>query len=142
MSQLGPTTKEEYWLPENGCPEPLPDSVEMRFHHTGTWIDHAHRGKGLSKLLIKAALDWAGSTSFEMEGIGQVRFRAIIGPTNDLCMSLYGKFGFVRCGKSTIPEAMKANGNDGLPFQGRTDWSKEFLSGREAVVVERVISEE
>lgn len=139
VSQIGPTPKGEYWLPKSGCPEPLSDSVEMRFHHTGTWIDHAHRGKGLSKVLIKAALDWAESTSFAKEGIEQVRFRAIMGPTNDLSISLYGKFGFVRCGKCTIPEAMKANGNEGIPFQGRTDWSEEFLSGREGVVVERLV---
>ncbi|TLD27457.1 GNAT family acetyltransferase [Venturia nashicola] len=139
VSQIGPTTKEEYWLPESGCPEPLSDLVETRFHHTGTWIDHAHRGKGLSKILIKAALDWAESTSFARENIEQVRFRAIMGPTNDLSMSLYGKFGFVRCGKSSINEAMKANGNEGIPFQGKTDWPVEFLSGRGGVIVERIV---
>lgn len=142
VTQIGPTPKEEYWLPESGCPEPSSDSVETRFHHTGTWIDHAHRGKGLSKLLIRTALDWAESTSFVRERIEKVRFRAIMGPTNDLSTALYGKFGFERCGRCTISEAMKANGNEGIPFQGRTDWPEEFLSGREGVVVERLVRKE
>lgn len=138
VTQIGPTPKDEYYLPESGCPEPLSDAVETRFHHTGTWIDRAHRGKGLSRMLIKIALDSAESTSFAKEGIEQVRIRAIMGPTNDLSMSLYGKFGFVRCGTCTINEAMKANGNEGIPFQGRRDWPEEVLSRREGVVVERV----
>lgn len=139
VTQIGPTPKSEYWLSLSGCEEPLSDSEEAKFHHTGTWIDSAHRGKGLSKLVIRAALDWAEETGFKTDGVEQVRFRVITGPTNNFSMALYGKFGYLRCGKSNIPESMKANGNEGIPFHGRTDWPEAIMKGREGVVMERVV---
>lgn len=138
VTQIGPTPKSKFYLPLAGSEEPLGDDRETKFHQTGTWIDSSHRGKGLSKLVINAAVDWAIEESWKGDK-EQVRVRAITGPANAVSKGLYGGLGFPVVGKCTINEAMRANGNEMYPFHGRADWSEEMLNRRGGVVMEKVI---
>ncbi|KAF2669813.1 hypothetical protein BT63DRAFT_423802 [Microthyrium microscopicum] len=137
VTQVGPTPKEVFWLRDSGAPEPLDDELETKWHHTGLWVDPAHRRKGISSQLIKAALEHAAKT---LTGtVQQTRFRLFAAPGNEGSPGLYGSLGFTHVGKCTIPEAMAGNGNATYPFRGIEKWSEEELQRREGVILEKVI---
>lgn len=137
ITQIGPTPKEAFWMKLYGGAEPLDDALETKWHQTSTWIDPAHRGRGVAKQTIEAAVAYAAES---MTGtVTQARIRAITGPDNMLSKALYGGRGFPVAGKCTILEAMVANGNSQYPFHGRTDWPEEIMKARIGVVMERIV---
>lgn len=136
--QIGPTPKRIYWLPDSGCPEPREDDLETKWHQTATWVDPAHRGKGIAGLLLEAAVDHARWVT-ERRGGTHARLRAFTGPDNEASKGLYGHFGFPAAGRCTIAEGMAANGNADWPFHGRGDWPEEMLHTRQGVIMERVV---
>jgi GNAT superfamily N-acetyltransferase len=137
VTQIGPTPKKTFWLPESGTSEPLDDNLETKFHQTATWVDPAHRGKELSKQIIQAAVASAAET---LTGdVEQVRIRAFRSPANQVSKGLYGSLGFPTAGKCTITEVMIGNGNPQYPFHGRTDWGDERMNTRMGIVMEKVV---
>jgi GNAT superfamily N-acetyltransferase len=137
VTQIGPTPKAEFWLPDSGCPEPEGDDIETKFHQTALWIEAAHRGKGVAKQLIEAGVAYAKES---IEGsVTQARVRAFTGPSNEGSLRLYGSRGFPAVGKCTIREAVIANGNGEGGFWGRWDWGEEMLGVRVGVIMERVV---
>ncbi|KAF2436778.1 hypothetical protein EJ08DRAFT_2591 [Tothia fuscella] len=137
VTLIDPTPKDVFWIRQSGASEPLDDSEETKFHQTATWMDPAHRGKGLSKQLINSAIDFA-TKSLDVK-VKQLRMRAITGPTNEQSKRLYGGLGFSIVGGCTISEVMFADGNARYPFRGRTDWEEDVMIRRNGAVMERLI---
>jgi GNAT superfamily N-acetyltransferase len=139
VTQIGPTPKDVYWLPEAGAEEPLADALETKWHQTATWIDPAHRGRGVAKQIIEAGLQFA--TESIQGSVVQARVRAFTGPQNDTSKSLYGGRGFPAVGLCTVGEAVKGNGNAEFGFHGRRveNLPAELRELRLGVVMERVV---
>lgn len=137
VTQLGPTPKAAYWLPDAGAPEPADDATETKWHQTATWIDPAHRGRGVAKLLIEAGVAHARES---LRGtVEQARLRAFTGPNNAVSKSLYGSRGFPAVGFCTIREAVVGNGNEEFGFLGRKDWPGSMMDDRLGVLMEKVV---
>lgn len=56
------------------------------------WVDPAHRGRGVARLLVTAAMDWARAA-------GVTRFRLWVTDGNDGARVLYERLGFVATGR-------------------------------------------
>jgi len=95
---LGPFAKEDYELRESGGPEIGDDNVESKWHMTAVFNSPNHRGKGVAKMLIQAAVDFAEK---EAEG-RKSRVRIMIKPTNFVVKKLYEALGFVDAGRCTL----------------------------------------
>ena len=96
-------------------------------------------GKLIEYAVQSAARHGTGANGNVASAVEETRVRAFTGPTNEASLALYGRCGFERVGKCTIAEAMVANGNEGMPFHGRSDWGEDELGMREGVMVERVV---
>ena len=140
VTQIGSTGKSEFWIRDAGAPEPLGDAEETKWHQTALWIEPAHRGKGVAKLLIEVGVDYAKRSL--VGSLRQARIRAFTGPSNEGSMGLYASRGFPAVGKCTITEAVVANGNEEFGFWGRWDWNAEMMGMRMGVVMERVVRRE
>ena len=130
---LGPFTKAKYHLIESGGPEPGEDDVEDKWQMTAVYNSPTHRGKGVAKTLIKAALDFA-----ENAGKGRkTRIRIMIHPDNVVVKKLYDGLGFVDAGLCTLAEALISNSDDILlPVDhGKSDPGK-YLN-RRGLIMER-----
>jgi hypothetical protein len=60
-------------------------------------------------------------------------------PETKLVKVYIGCLGFKIVGKSIIRKSMAANGNEDLPFHGRTNWAEEMMNDRGGVAMERVV---
>jgi ribosomal protein S18 acetylase RimI-like enzyme len=96
---LGPFAKENYELRESGGPEIGDDSVESKWHMTAVFNSPNHRGKGVAKMLIQAAVDFAEREAGEGR---KSRVRIMIKPTNFVVKKLYEALGFVDAGRCTL----------------------------------------
>lgn len=139
VTQIGPTPRSIYELPHSGAPEPLDDAYETHWHHTGTWIDPAHRGRGVAKQLIETAVAYA-TESNGVDGVRQARIRLFTGPDNMTSVGLYGSRGFSKVGFVTIPEAVAGNGNGEYGFLGRTEYTENDRNDRLGIILERVVA--
>ncbi|KAG0650683.1 hypothetical protein D0Z07_2250 [Hyphodiscus hymeniophilus] len=130
---LGPSPKAKYHLTESGGPEPGDDLAESKWQMTAVYNSPEHRGKGIAKMLIKGALEFAGAAG---EG-RSTRVRIMIHPDNVVVKKLYDGLGFVDAGNCTLAEAYLSNFDDDmLPAdQGRSNPEKYW--SRQGLVMER-----
>jgi len=71
---IGPTPKAIYDLPESAGPEIGADDVESKWQMCAVYNNPEHRGKGIAKLLINGAVEYAAKEA----GVGQSRVRIMI----------------------------------------------------------------
>jgi GNAT superfamily N-acetyltransferase len=140
VTQIGPTPKSDYWLPESGSDEPLDDAIETHWHQTATWNDPAHRGRGVGKQLVEAGVAYA--TKSVVGHVQQARIRAFARPGNEASRRLYVGRGFVHVGSVTLGEAVFANGNAEYGFLGRFDWPESIVNRRAGYLMEKVVRTE
>ncbi|KUJ22441.1 uncharacterized protein LY89DRAFT_680588 [Mollisia scopiformis] len=132
---LGPFPKEMYELKESGGPVIGNDEVETRWQMTAVYNSPAHRGKGIAKMLISGASEYAALQS----GQGRsTRIRIMIHPNNVVVKKLYYDLGFVDAGSTTLAEAYFSNGDTDLlpPDGGASDPGKYHL--RAGLIMEKV----
>jgi GNAT superfamily N-acetyltransferase len=131
---IGPIAKEAYELRESGGPEIGGDDVETRWQITAVFNAPQHRGKGIAKMLINGALEFAAK---ESKG-RKYRTRIMIHPRNVVVKKLYEGLGFVDAGKCTLAEAYISNGDANmLPLDGGTSDPEKYLN-RLGTVMEKV----
>ncbi|KAF7307524.1 N-acetyltransferase domain-containing protein [Mycena indigotica] len=107
----GPMPLEEYTLPpESNAPQPGSDTEETHWQMTAVFASAAHRGRGLGKLLIQAAKDYALNHT-RTTTCTRVRLRAIVHPDNIAVLGLYTRFGFADVARTTGKEAYRTNGD-------------------------------
>lgn len=129
---LGPTPKSKWHLPESGGPEPGEDDVESKWQMTAIYNSPEHRGKGLAKMLIKAAIDFAAGEEMK------ARIRIMIHPDNAVVKKLYDGLGFVDAGRTTLAEAYISNfDEDMVPADGGKSDPERYWS-RRGLIMERL----
>ena len=131
---LGPSPKHKYYLTESGGPEPGDDDVEGKWQMTAVYNSPEHRGKGIAKMLISGALDFAEAADIQ----SQTRVRIMIHPLNVVVKKLYDGLGFVDAGICTLAEAYISNFDDNmLPADlERSNPEKYWL--RRGLIMERL----
>ena len=108
---LGPLSLEDFTLgPESGQPEDQFENAakETRWQLTALYTSIHHRGKGLGKLLCRAAISYAAN--FDKDK--RARVRLFLSPYNTGIMRFYADLGFCDGGRCTWEEAMISNGNE------------------------------
>jgi ribosomal protein S18 acetylase RimI-like enzyme len=132
---LGPYPKSSYMLCDSGGPEPAGDDVESKWQMTAVYNSPEHRGKGIAKMLIQSAMDFASKEG----SIGkQCRTRIMIHPNNIVVKSLYSGLGFVDAGLCTLAEAFLSNGDASLlPADGGASEPEKYHK-RVGIVMEHV----
>jgi GNAT superfamily N-acetyltransferase len=132
---IGPITKEAYELPESGGPEVGGDDVETRWQMTAVFNNPLHRGKGIAKMLINGALEFAAKESGKDR---ESRTRIMIHPRNIVVKRLYEGLGFVDAGRCTLAEAYRSNGDANmLPSDGGQSDPEKYLV-RLGTIMEKV----
>ncbi|KAF2877386.1 hypothetical protein BDV95DRAFT_480703 [Massariosphaeria phaeospora] len=127
----GPLPYAEYHLPESGQPVPADASLETRWHLCNLYTTIAHRGKGLAKKAIHAALQYAAEQTRALAqqsgnaGKMRARIRLFCDPNNSLLVGMYGRLGFREAGMVTLKEAFGLNG-DGEMIPADTDSTEEL----------------
>lgn len=105
ISVLGPIPADTYRLPiESGQPAVVDDSEEERWQVSGLFTLPTYRGKGLAKMLCKAAFESLGSPQGKT-----TRIRLMAKPQNVVTLRLCGSMGFEDAGRCTLEEALRAN---------------------------------
>ena len=91
---------------------------------TFVYNEPSHRRKGVTKLLIQAALHFTEAKAREQGKKSWMRI--IIHPENLVVKGLYTRFGFVEAGSCSLAEALLANGDSDLIPQddGHSDMEK------------------
>ena len=107
---IGPTPKAIYYLPESGGTEIGSDEEEDKWHMTFVYNSPLHRGKGVAKMLIKAAEDYTIQNA-KSTGKKSTRMRVFLAPNNLSAKALYSSYGFVDAGNCTYMDAYHANGD-------------------------------
>ncbi|KAE8452150.1 hypothetical protein EG329_001617 [Mollisiaceae sp. DMI_Dod_QoI] len=132
---LGPFSKEMYELPESGGPVIESDEVESRWQMTAVYNSPEHRGRGIAKMLINGALEFAARQGGKRKSS---RIRIMIHPKNIVVKKLYEGLGFVDAGTTTLAEAYFSNGDMELlpPDGGASDPGKYHT--RAGIIMERV----
>ncbi|KAJ7776810.1 hypothetical protein DFH07DRAFT_797897 [Mycena maculata] len=145
---LCPLPASEYGLaPESGRPTAGNDEDETKWHMMAMFASEAHRGRGISRMLIQAGKDYAVERNQADPRSGLimprrgVRLRVMmIHPQNTVILALYSKTGFVDVGRATRQEAYRSNGNISawdLKFDTLTEEEKVFwTTARMAIVLE------
>ncbi|KAL3423329.1 GNAT family [Phlyctema vagabunda] len=113
VTLLGPLSKHSFELPKSGRGDAGPlgaEDDETRWQMTALYTSAAHRGRGLAKMLIAGAVQFA-STEGRPE---PARVRIFINPTNGLVKRLYESLGFIIAGTVTLKEAFRQNGDASL----------------------------
>jgi GNAT superfamily N-acetyltransferase len=132
---IGPINKDAYELPESDGPEIRGDEIETRWQMTAVYNTPLHRGKGIAKMLINGALEFAAKES----GKGrESRTRIMIHPRNIVVKKLYERIGFLDAGKCTLAEAYVSNGDSSmLPLDGGASDPERYLN-RLGTIMEKV----
>lgn len=132
---LGPFPKDVYELKESGGPVIESDDVETRWQMTAVYNSPAHRGRGIAKMLICGALDFASEQSGKDRS---TRVRIMIHPNNVVVKKLYDGLGFVDAGNVTLAEAYFSNGDtELLPADGGAS-DPEKYHWRGGLIMERL----
>lgn len=133
---LGPFTKRAFAIPESGGPEVGEDNVESKWQMTAVYNSPVHRGKGIAKMLVQGAMDFAG----EAGRVRDSRVRIMIHPRNVVVKRLYEGLGFVDAGNCTLAEAYLSNGDaEMLPPDGGVSESEKYHV-RQGIIMMRVTS--
>lgn len=115
VTLLGPISASSYDLPkESGQPPALPDDEEEKWQMLALYTLPDHRGKGLGKKLCKAAFNYLASVDNPPK---KVLVRIMVKLENLTALGLYKSIGFVDAGRTTLEEALIANGDsDQVPI--------------------------
>jgi GNAT superfamily N-acetyltransferase len=131
---LGPVPRKHYHLPLSNGPAIGEDDEETKWHMTAVYNSPEHRGKGVAKLLINYAVQFATKG-----GRLRSRMRIVIHPKNIVVKHLYNSLGFEPAGNCTFVEAVTANGDEHLlPEDGGASDPEKYLA-RGGVVMEKVM---
>ncbi|KAL2064769.1 hypothetical protein VTL71DRAFT_3908 [Oculimacula yallundae] len=121
LTLLGPFTSSEFDIPESGYSATdsegieIDDSSESKWQITAVYNSPLHRGQGVAKMLIQAAMDFAEKEG----GKERTRVRIMIHPSNVVVKRLYEGLGFGDAGYCTLAEAYRSNGDEEmLPADG------------------------
>ncbi|KAI9926193.1 hypothetical protein MW887_004656 [Aspergillus wentii] len=108
----GPLSKDEFTLPDDsGQPAPRADDKEERWQMLSLFSLPDHRGMGIGKQLCREALGYLRSYRNQP---GTVRVRLMVKPEKQDIVDFYRRLGFVEAGRSTLVEALIANGDESL----------------------------
>ena len=131
---LGSFPKAMYELAESGGPQLGEDDAETKWQMTAVYNSPEHRGKGIAKMLIKGALEFA-----EAKGEGKkTRVRIMIHPDNIVVKKLYDGLGFEEAGLCTLSEAYRSNGDEDMsPLDGGKSDPNKYLR-RAGFIMERL----
>lgn len=131
---LGPFPMSRYFLPESGGPVLGEDDAETKWQMTAVYNNPEHRGKGIAKMLIKGALEFA-----EEKGEGKkMRVRIMIHPDNIAVKKLYDGLGFEEAGRCTLAEAYLSNMDDDMvPADGGKSNPEKYMR-RAGLIMERL----
>jgi ribosomal protein S18 acetylase RimI-like enzyme len=134
---LGLFPKDVFELPESRGAEIGGDDVESKWQMTAVYNNPDHRGKGIAKMLIQGAMDFAANGG----GKGKrSRMRIMIHPDNIAVKRLYQGLGFVDAGNCTLAEAYRSNGDATmLPADGGVS-NPERYHNRRGIIMECVSS--
>ncbi|KAH7364548.1 hypothetical protein BKA65DRAFT_491588 [Rhexocercosporidium sp. MPI-PUGE-AT-0058] len=133
---LGPFTKDDFAIPESGGPEVGADDVESKWQMTAVYNSPVHRGKGIAKMLIQSAMEFASREGGRRES----RVRIMIHPRNVVVKKLYEGLGFVDAGNCTLAEAYLSNGDaEMLPADGGASQPEKYHV-RQGIIMMRVVS--
>lgn len=131
---LGPFPKARYELPESGGPQIGEDDMETKWQMAAVYNSPDHRGKGLAKMLIKAAAEFAEAKG----GKKNTRIRIMIKPDNVSVRKLYEGLGFVEAGRCTLAEAYISNLDENLvPADGGKSNPERYLT-RGGLIMEKL----
>lgn len=125
---IGPTPRSKFQLLDSGGSAVGPDETESKWHMTCVYNSPAHRGRGIAKNLIRAALDFSEQG---LEVGNRSRVRIMADPSKTLLKALYAGLGFTDNGKTTLAEAYVANGqSELLPADGGSSNPEKYHSRR------------
>jgi GNAT superfamily N-acetyltransferase len=138
----GPLSWASYHLPASGQPVPRQPHRETYWHLCILYTAPAHRGKGLAKRIVHAALDVARQrTECLGEDKMQARVRLFFDPAKEHLERFYTGLGFSRAGMVTLREGFVANGDaEMLPRDTagseelRARWETRFGVAMEKIV--------
>jgi ribosomal protein S18 acetylase RimI-like enzyme len=137
VTLLGPIPKATYELSESGGLEIEEDDLETKWQITAVYNKPEHRGKGIAKMLIRSALDFAAKESGEGR---RCRARIMIHPSNIAVKRLYAGIGFENAGLCTLAVAYLSSGDAMLlPPDGGLSQPEKYHN-RLGTVMERVDS--
>lgn len=134
---LGPTPKAIYEVLEGGGPEIGSDEEESKWHMTFVYNSPLHRGKGVAKMLIKAAEDFTVNDARSTQK-SRTRMRVFIAPDNLTARKLYFGLGFQDAGNCTFIEAYNANGDPELAPADGGFGNPERYHSRLGLIMEKV----
>ncbi|KAF4637731.1 hypothetical protein G7Y89_g337 [Cudoniella acicularis] len=131
---LGPKPKLDYELKESGEEVPGEDDEEGKWQMTAVFSAPEHRGRGVAKMLVEAAVDFAAN-----EGDRKAcRVRIMIHPDNAVVKRLYDGMGFVDAGRCTLSEAFVQNGDESLlPADGGKGEPEKYFN-RLGLIMEKI----
>jgi ribosomal protein S18 acetylase RimI-like enzyme len=121
----GPISWETYYLPESGQPVPENPERETYWHLCNIYTSPSHRGQGLAKKLVHAAVASALSQTSVLGDGETARVRLFFDSAKEYLKVLYKGLGFEEAGMCTTKEAFMANGDAAL-VPGNTDASEEL----------------
>ena len=135
VTLLGAFPKDKFELTKSGGTVIGEDDVESKWQITAVYSSPGHRGKGLAKLLIRGAEEFATREAGERK---RCRMRIMIHPDNAVVKKLYYDLGFVDAGMCTLAEAYISNGDsEMLPPDGGAS-EPERYDRRAGLVMEKV----
>ncbi|KAJ5165284.1 Acyl-CoA N-acyltransferase [Penicillium coprophilum] len=130
----GPSFKADFELPvEAGQPPQRSDEEEERWQMLSLFTLSEYRGYGLGSKLCQEAINYLRSyRSFPR----QVQVRLIVKAGNDVTVELYRRLGFIHAGKSTLVEALIANGDEHLVPKDLT--SAKYSDRKGLIMISRI----
>jgi len=137
----GPLPWETYYLPESGQPVPEELTREMYWHLCNIYTSPSHRGQGLAKKIVHAAVASARSQTSDSGDDKIARVRLFFDSAKEYLKVLYKGLGFEEAGMCTTREAFAANGDAELVPRDtkgseelRWRWERRYGQAMERVV--------
>ncbi|OQE40303.1 hypothetical protein PENCOP_c006G08912 [Penicillium coprophilum] len=130
----GPSSKADFELPvEAGQPPQRSDEEEERWQMLSLFTLSEYRGHGLGSKLCQEAINYLRSYQSVPR---QVQVRLIVKAGNDVTVELYRRLGFIHAGKSTLVEALIANGDEHLVPKDLT--STKYSDRKGLIMISRI----
>jgi ribosomal protein S18 acetylase RimI-like enzyme len=137
----GPLRWETYYLPESGQPIPEQPARETYWHLCNIYTSPSHRGQGLAKKIVHAAVASARSRTSDSGDAKIARVRLFFDSAKEYLKVLYRGLGFEEAGMCTTREAFVANGDAELVPRDtkgseelRWRWERRYGQAMERIV--------
>ncbi|KAJ5512416.1 Acyl-CoA N-acyltransferase [Penicillium fimorum] len=130
----GPSSRADFELPtEADQPPQKSDEEEERWQMLSLFTLSEYRGHGLGSKLCQEAINYLRSyRSFPR----QIQVRLIVKAGNNVTVELYQRLGFIHAGKSTLVEALIANGDEHLVPKDLT--SAKYSDRKGLIMISRI----